>query len=90
MKNRLDREDYVRMLPTLYWVRRVKRREQELEDEFMKMIAGNLNWELNDENKSKIQEKITWWKTKNKWKRAITTKESTAMRMILRKLKQQS
>ena len=87
LKSRLDRKSYLRMLPTLYWVRRVKMRERVLEEEFTKMIAGQLNWELNEENSKKIQEKIQLWKLKNKWKRALTTKESTATRMILRWLK---
>jgi hypothetical protein len=86
MKSRLDRENYIRMLPTLYWICRVKRHEQELENEFIKMIAGKLNWELTDSNKQKIQKQIVWWKLKNKWKRAITLKESTAIRMITKKL----
>jgi len=87
MKSRLNRGDYLRILPTLHWVRRVKLREKELEKEFMKMIAGQLKFELTDNNKTKIQKAIDWWKLKNKWKRAITIKESTATRMILRRLK---
>jgi len=87
MKSRLNRGDYLRILSTLHWVRRVKLREQELEKEFMKMIAGQLKFELTDNNKTKIQKAIDWWKLKNKWKRAITIKESTATRMILRRLK---
>lgn len=87
MKSRLDRENYVKMLPTLHWIRRVKLREKELEDEFAKMIVSQLNWEQNVVNKDKIQKAIIWWKLKNKWKRAITIKESTATRMIIKKLK---
>ena len=84
LKSRLDRKDYLRMLPTLFWIRRVKLRELELEEEFIKMIAGQLKWELDDKNRKKIYEKIQFWKLKNKWKRALTTKESTATRMILK------
>jgi len=43
---------------------------------------------MNEKNEEKIQQAIQWWKLKNKWKRAITVKESTATRMILRKLKE--
>ena len=87
MKSRIDRRSYIKMLPTLHWIRDIKRQEKELEDEFAKMIAGALNWEYNDENRKLIQEAIVWWKLKNKWKRAITIENSTATNMILRKLK---
>lgn len=87
MKSRLDRENYLRLLPTLHWIRRIKLKEKELEDEFTKMIASQLKWELDDTSHHKIQKAINWWKLKNKWKRALTTKESTATRMILKKLK---
>lgn len=87
MKNRLDRMDYIRMLPTLHWVRHIKKEEKKLESEFIKMIAGQLGWELNKENEHKIQEAITWWKLKNKWKRALSVEESTAIRMIIQRLK---
>jgi hypothetical protein len=87
MKSRIDRKNYLRMLPTLYWIKQIKLEEKQLEDEFAKMIAGQLKWELNDSNKDKIEKAILWWKLKNKWKRAITIKETTATRMIIRKLK---
>jgi hypothetical protein len=87
MKSRIDRKRYLRVLPTLHWIRDLKRKERELELEFSKMIAGSLGWEYNDINQKKIQETITWWKLKNKWKRALTTEDSTATSMILKKLK---
>lgn len=87
MKSRIDRKRYLRILPTLHWIRDLKRRERELELEFSKMIAGSLGWEYNDTNQKTIQETITWWKLKNKWKRALTTEDSTATSMILKKLK---
>ncbi|MDD5650686.1 MAG: hypothetical protein PHF86_09795 [Candidatus Nanoarchaeia archaeon] len=90
MKSRIDRKNYLRILPTLFWIRKIKSKEKELEDEFAKMIAGQLKWELNDHNKNKIQKAIVWWKLKNKWKRAITIKESTASSMIIRRLKNEN
>jgi len=87
MKSRIDREQYITMLPTLHWIRSIKLREKELEEEFTKMIAGQLNLDLSEENKKKIEDAIQWWKLKNKWKRAVTLKESTATKMILSRLK---
>ena len=87
MKSRIDRENYLSMLPTLHWIRDIKLKEKELEEEFAKMIAGKLNLDLNEENKKRIEDTIQWWKLKNKWKRAVTLKESTATRMIISRLK---
>jgi hypothetical protein len=87
MKSRLDRHNYIYLLPTLHWIKKIKLKERELEDEFSKMILSKLNWEYNEENINKINKVIQWWKLKNKWKRAITIKESTATKMIFNKLK---
>lgn len=65
-------------------------KELEIEDEFAKMICSQLNWELNITTRQEIQRAIDWWKLKNKWKRAITTENSTATRMIVRKLKKEA
>lgn len=86
MKSRIDRKEYLQLLPTLHWIKEIKLQERALEEEFAKMIAGMLNWEYDAQNKDKIQKAIQWWKLKNKWKRAITIKESTATNMIVKKL----
>ncbi len=83
-QNRLERRDYIRLMPTLHWIKKVKRQELEVEQQFIKYLAGELKW---DETRyDEIQEAITWWKLKNKWKRALSMKESTATRMILKRL----
>ena len=53
MKCRLDRTGYIRMLPTLHWIKYIKLQEKALEDEFSKMIAGQLGWEMNDDNEKR-------------------------------------
>lgn len=90
LKSRLDRENYIRMLPTLHWIRSIKLKELAIEDEFAKMICGQLKWDLNFKTRQRIQDVIDWWKLKNKWKRAITIENSTATRMILRRLRKRN
>ena len=83
-KNRLEREYYLDILPILHWIKKIKIEEQKLELEFIKLIAGKLNW---DEDKYKIiQDEIVHWKLKNKWKRGLMTNDALAVRMILKKL----
>ena len=88
LKNRMERRSYLDILPVLTWIKKIKFEEKELEDGFTKMIAGKLSWELNPKNLKSIQEAIDWWKLKNRIKRAITKKDSTAIRMIVKRLKQ--
>jgi hypothetical protein len=83
-KNRLEREHYLTILPILHWIKKIKIEEQKLELEFIKLIAGKLNW---NETKHKIiQDEIVHWKLKNKWKRGLMTNDALAVRMILKKL----
>ena len=87
-QNRLDRHRYIDILPTIHWIKRLKKEEQKLELEFTKFIAGQLGW---DESRyGEISEAIKWWKLKNMWKRAVTINEALAVRMILKKLKKES
>lgn len=53
-------------------------------EELVKYIAGQLEWD--EPQYEKIRKAVTWWKLKNKWKRAVTKDEAKAVRMILRKL----
>jgi len=83
-QSRLDRADYLDILPTIHWIKKIRKEERALELEFTKFIAGQLSW---DESRyGEIREAIDWWKLKNKWKRAVTINEALAVRMILKKL----
>jgi hypothetical protein len=83
--NRLDREHYLELLPTIHWIKQIKKEEWNLENELTRFLAGELGW---GESKYKeIREAITWWKLKNKWKRAVTVDEALAIKMILKKLR---
>jgi hypothetical protein len=83
-RSRLDRENYIDVLPTIHWIKKIRKEEVALELEFTKFIAGKLGWE--EKRYGEIRKAIDWWKLKNKWKRAVTINETLAIRMILKKL----
>jgi hypothetical protein len=84
MNNRLEREGYLAILPVLYWIRQIRRKEQEVETHFKKLASTQLGWD--EKRWPQIQEAIDWWKLKNKWKRDLMKDDSKALRMIIRKL----
>ena len=85
MKSRLERENYLDMLPVLHWLRKRKRQARDLEAEFVKLVAGQIGY--CESQYGRIRHCIEWWKLKNKWKRALTVDEAKALRMVVAKLK---
>jgi hypothetical protein len=83
-KNRMERSNYLSLLPLLHWIKLAKIEEQKLDSEFIKLIAGQLNWD--EKRFIEIQKAVDWWKLKNKWKRGLMTDDAKAVRMIVRKL----
>jgi len=85
LHTRLGREDYLSNMPMLEELRKAKEAEIIEEDDFIKLslIDSNLDPEI-DFNKG--LEAITWWKTKNKWKRSLKADDHKAYRMITNKL----
>ena len=82
IQDRINRRDYLDMMPILYELKKVLIREEEREAEFIKMLQG----EFVGMEPCVIKEQITWWKDKNEIKRPITKEEDKAYRMIKRKL----
>ncbi|MDO9530290.1 MAG: hypothetical protein Q7J27_14190 [Syntrophales bacterium] len=85
IKNRNERKDYLNILPVLTWIRNLKKEEESLENEFIKLIHGIS--EMAETNVSEIKDAIKWWKLKNKWKRDLMKDDAKALRMITRALK---
>jgi hypothetical protein len=87
--NRIERGDYLEMLPALHYARNMKLKEQELEDDFIRLVASQMGWGALGFEKYKgvIQDAIDWWKLKNMWKRGLMTDDAKALRMIIKKLK---
>ncbi len=81
INNRLERPDYLDILPVLKTIRRELKEEQAREAEFVKLISGQLKVKI-----EKVLEAVAWWKFKNKWKRALAKDDAKAYRMIKRKL----
>lgn len=87
-KNRFERRQYLKILPILHFIKKIKMEEQALEKEFVKYVAGLLGW--GEDSYQKIQDTIVWWKLKNKWKRGLMKDDAKAVRMIVKKLKSKS
>lgn len=85
-QNRLERENYLHILPILSWAKSIKKEEEEIETEFAKLVASGLHIDF-EEYKDRIKEVIVWWKLKNKWKRALGKDEAKALRMVSRRVK---
>lgn len=58
---------------------------EEWEKDFIALLAG---W--SHSSIEKVEELVTWWKLKNKWKRSLSSDDAKAYRMILRKLKNEA
>lgn len=78
--SRIDRSDYLDMMPLLKQIRKLKDEEEAYEREFSKLLQGE------GHTKEMIDESISWWKFKNKWKRAIQKDDTLALRMIRKRL----
>jgi hypothetical protein len=81
--SRYERRDYLSMLPTLYSARKYLLAEQAREAEFVKLVVGRT-----EASEAQVWDAISWWKTKNKWKRGLSKDDAKALRMIERKLQQ--
>lgn len=83
IKNRIERGDYQRILPTLYRLRDERAQERESEEPFVKLVANDLGcpeamvWE----------EGVKWWKFKVIDHRPIAQDDAKAWRMIRARLK---
>ncbi len=80
--NRLDREHFLSMVVPLWGLRKVLQAERDWEAEFARALAGRLGVA-----EDSVQEAITWWKHKVIWKRAITSDDAKAWRMIEARLR---
>lgn len=90
LTSRVDRSNYLEMLPILEKIKEERLKELAQEKEFMKFVVARNKEKLGLEN-SKAREQtiikmvvdsVMWWKYKNKWKRPITKDDTLALRMI--------
>ena len=82
LNNRVNRTDYLDVMPMLEQVHEQLIKETEMEKSFILLIKGQAPG-ASDEL---INETIKWWKLKNKVKRPITANDALAYKQILAKV----
>lgn len=87
--SRADRRNYVRMMPVLYGLRRMRLAELEWERGFVTHLVGRLP----DQDPKKVEASVwaamEWWKRKVIWKRPLTKDDGKALRMITWRVKKE-
>lgn len=81
LKNRVDREGYLDMMPLLQEVYKQRQIEEPYERDAVTLMASTL-----DVPEQVVWEAIEWWKTKNKWKRPLMEDDAKAWRMITKRV----
>lgn len=87
LQSRLHRPEYLHMLPVLQQVLIEKQEEARQEAPFIQMVVDEARRQHIPADTETVEAAIVWWKTKNKWKRAITVDDAKALRMILTRLR---
>lgn len=82
LNNRINRADYLSIMPMLENVHKQLLEEMKQEESFILLLKGQVP-NVSDEL---IKETIKWWKLKNKVKRPITSNDALAYKQILNKL----
>lgn len=92
LTSRVDRPNYLSMLPLLNDIKKWRLVEIENEKNFAKLVYAQIytnkifKGQSDDFVYSKIWQTIDWWKFKNMWKRPIDKDDAKALRMITKKL----
>lgn len=91
LNSRLERKDYLTMLPILRTIKKHLIAEQTKEDDFKLMLKGMIMRKYPNtpdfQIDTDVNDAVDWWKYKNIWKRPITQDDKKAVRMIQQKLK---
>jgi hypothetical protein len=86
LHSRLDRGDYEVMLPLLKRAIAIKKQEEKDEAPFKELLIGQIMSAYNVDHEdaaSEISELVQWYKFGNKYKRALTSDDAKALRMIV-------
>lgn len=81
LHSRVDRKNYISMLPVLRQIKKARLKELEREKHFVKLLSNRTKKTEGD-----VWKAIEWWKYKNKWKRPVAEDDAKALRMIENKL----
>lgn len=92
LTNRVDRKNYLEMMPILENLKILRLKEIDSEKSFVGMVCSEVKRMLNEYYKnytvsdikleSLVWETVDWWKFKNMWKRPINKDDEKALRMI--------
>lgn len=90
LRCRFDRPNYLRTMPLLHAVKKLRLEEIKWEKDFVTLTAGRL-LKANPtvdyrEIVKKVWESVDWFKYKVKWKRPIRQDDAKALRMIESKI----
>ena len=88
LHSRLHRSQYLEMLPVLETILEEKAAERQLEAPFVQLVLDEAVRKKITTSRDAVEEALTWWKTKNKWKRSVTVDDAKALRMMLRRIAQ--
>ncbi len=92
LESRVDRKNYLHMMPILINLRQLRLKELEWENEFVKSMRDRMSLDLKFDRElieKKIWECVEWWKGKVIWRRPINKDDSKAWRMIESKVKRE-
>lgn len=89
LNSRVERHDYLDMIPTLRAAKAIIEREREEEAPFRTALIGSLSATGTDidDAPALADDLISWFKTANKWGRALESKDTNASRAILAEAK---
>lgn len=77
LHSRVDRRNYLDMLPVLRKIKKARLEELEREKHFVKFLSDRTGKTEED-----VWKAVEWWKYKNKWKRPVAEDDAKALRMI--------
>lgn len=86
LRNRLDRSEYEYMFPVLKTAIAAKEREIEEEAPFRTLLVGQIAKEHGvsvEDADAVVDDLIVWYKTANRWHRALLVDDAKALRLII-------
>jgi len=87
LTSRVDRRNYISMMPVLWEVLKVMQKEEKEEKDFKKLVKGQVYKATKRmPSDAEVNEAVENWKTGLKWKRAVAHDDEKALRMIVKEL----
>lgn len=86
LNSRIDRPNYLSMLPVLRKIKAIRLEELKWEQDFVRMVSEEFIRDGKNVSEKQVWDAVEWWKNKVIWKRPITKDDTKALRMIKSKL----